>query len=219
MQLVRIKYTAITKTGINDFIQRGRIIQSSLERHPDVFIAPPINTLAFAEALKELLRLTVRSLDGSRRAKSMRNIQKSIVLDMIQQTGIYVARLANEQTTLEKRKAIVELAGYQVCDEPNHRIGAIEPARSLKATTPGTLGLGYVDLRWKRGGKGAYSFTIQAQMGGKDFNYAAWQTIGTSFNTKFRATGLKQGIWVFRVIAQGTAGPAAPTQNAMVMVA
>ena len=219
MQLVRIKYTAITKTGINDFIFKGRIIQSALEKHPDVFVAPPVSPLAFAEAVKELERLAIRAGDGSKKYKSKRDLQKSIVLNIIQQTGVYVARLANEQATLIERKALVEMAGYKVCDEPNHRIGAIEPAYSLKVTTPGALGLGYVDLRWKRGGKGAYSFTIQAKMGGKDADAHEWKTIGTSFNTKFRATGLKQGIWLFRVIAQGTAGAAPPTQNAMVMVA
>lgn len=218
MQLVRIKYTAITKTGINEFIQRGRIIQLGLAQHPDVFIAPPVNPVVFADALKELARLTARASEGTRSAKSKRDIQKRIVLDMIQQTGIYVARLANEQPTLLERRALVEMAGYQVCDGPNHRIGAIEPAHRLKATTPGIFCGGIVDLRWKRGGKGAYSFTIMAQMG-KDFNENSWQTIGTSFNTKFRATGLKPGIWVFRVIAQGAAGPAAPSQNAMVVVA
>ena len=219
MQLVRIKYTAITKTGMNDFIFKGLAIQRSMEKYPDVFSSPPIDPVVFLAALKDLERKAARASDGSRKAIAERAIQKNVVLNIIQQTGVYVARLANEQATFEERKGIVELANYEVCNEPNHRIGAIAPAYGLKAITPTAFGMGYVDLRWKRGGKGAYSFIIQAQMSSKGADAKAWQVIGTSFNTKFRATGLKQGIWLFRVIAQGTAGPAAPTQSARVMVA
>lgn len=218
MQNIRIKYTAISKLGTFKFIQRCRIIQKALERHPDLYPAPPVNPLTLLAAIEDLFQKSQTAADGSKQAKSARDIQKTIVWKMIQETGVYLIGLTVTQPTYEEKKWFIERTGFETCEGPHHRIGAIEPAYLLNATAAPVLGLRYVDLRWKRGGKGAYSFTIEGQLS-EGFDIDVWQTLGTSFNTKFRASGLQPGIWVFRVIAQGAAGPAAPSQMAQAVVA
>lgn len=137
---------------------------------------------------------------------------------MVQKNGSYVIEIANTLATFEEKKTLVEMAGYPVADSPNSRIGTINPAHSLRAFTSHIPGWGIVDLRWKRGGKGAYWFSICCTQGEPGSPSTVWNTIGTSMNTKFRVSGLKPGTWIFRIVAQGTNGPAEPSGYVTVVV-
>lgn len=199
MKTVKIKFTAFERISHERFLFMAKGVLKQIEDNNAVFGLPASELNAFSNAVADLHAKTIAASGdtASKISRNARNLQATVVLNILKQVSVTVLNVAYAQSTYQEQKAIVTLAGYPIGNDTREK-HALAQVNKLQLKTSGQPGESIVYVSWKRTKAAAYM--IQTISGATAGNDGEWTTAAVCTTSKCKLT-LSPGTWSVRIIS------------------